>query len=647
MQPVCSVPAIAVMILFLFQTANAQLCNGSLGDPIVNITFGSGANPGKPLAAATTTYQYVGNDCPNDGYYTVCNNTFNCFNNYWHSLSADHTGNTNGYFMLVNATYQPGAFYLETVQGLCSNTTFEFAAWVTNMHKPTGCSGNGGIQPNITFTIEKTDGTVLSTYNTGNIPETPSPAWQQVGFYFNTPVGVTEVVLRMVNNAPGGCGNDIALDDITLRPCGPDITTSIIGFSSSSQSFCEGEAHAYTFTGTILAGYTNPSLQWQQNINGSGWADIPGATTPTLFKNFPSNMMAGSYLYRLSAVETANIGSTFCRTASNPISITINTNPTTTTSGNTPLCAGNNLTLTATGGAQYQWTGPASFSSATATVSINDVQPVQSGKYYVSVTSTAGCMNMDSVMVTVHPAPLAAAGPSISDICQGDTVQLTASGGIDYQWLPATGLSSAGIATPIASPKDTLNYAVVVYNGFSCSDTAIVTVNVAQKPYANAGPDKSIIEGNATQLEGMAQGQDIHYYWAPVLNMNNAQLLNPVVTPPISTDFALTVVSGLGCGTATDTMHVFVYKDIFVPNAFTPNKDGINDYWNIPALSAVPNFEIRVFNRYGQLVFHIRNTNRGWNGKLNGFDQPAGTYVYLINIDNGKRILKGPLILIR
>jgi gliding motility-associated-like protein len=124
-------------------------------------------------------------------------------------------------------------------------------------------------------------------------------------------------------------------------------------------------------------------------------------------------------------------------------------------------------------------------------------------------------------------------------------------------------------------------------------------------------------------------------------------LLNPAVTPPFSTDYTLTVVSELGCGTATDIMHVFVYKDIFVPNAFTPNRDGKNDSWNIPALNAVSNFEIRVFNRYGQLVFHTRNNNTGWNGKFNGTDQPIGTYVYLINIDNGKRILKGPLMLIR
>jgi gliding motility-associated-like protein len=491
MRPVCRVAAIAVLILLLFQSTNAQLCKGSLGDPIVNITFGSGSNPGKPLAAATTSYQYVGNDCPNDGFYTVRNSTANCFNGSWHAIAADHTGNTNGYFMLVNATYQPGAFYLETVRGLCSNTTFEFAAWVTNVHRPSACSGNG-IQPNLTFTIEKTDGTVLSTYNTGNIPPTASPTWQQVGFFFTTPVGNTEVVLRMVNNAPGGCGNDIALDDITLRPCGPDITASIVGETSTSLSFCEGEARNYTLTGTVMAGYTNPSLQWQQNIDSSGWVDIPGATATTLATDFPATMKAGTYLYRLSAAEAGNMGSPACRTASNPISFII-----------------------------------------------------------------------------------------------------------------------------------------------------------GAKPYANAGPDKSILEGDAAHLEGEAKGGDIEYSWSPVLNMNNAHLLNPEVTPPTGTDYILTVVSKLGCGTATDTMHVFVYKDIFVPNAFSPNKDGINDSWNIPALRDLPNADVRVFNRYGQLVFHTRNTNSGWNGKFNGTDQPIGTYVYLINIDHGKRILKGPLMLVR
>ena len=89
---------------FCFTKSQAQLCTGSLGDPIVNITFGSGSGTGTALGAATTSYNFFGNDCPTDGNYTVRANTVNCFSSTWHALTVDHTGNANGYFMLINAS---------------------------------------------------------------------------------------------------------------------------------------------------------------------------------------------------------------------------------------------------------------------------------------------------------------------------------------------------------------------------------------------------------------------------------------------------------------------------------------------------------------------------------------------------------------
>src|SRR5215204_5242746 len=160
--------------LVLFCSANGQLCQGSLGDPIVNITFGSGNNPGPSLAAASTSYSFKSGDCPDDGYYSIVNRTSSCFSNSWHSLNSDHTGNPNGYFMLVNASFQPSAFYVDTVDLICSNTIYEFAAWVLNMMRSTTCGGGSSIMPDLSFSIEKTDGTVLQTYNTGNIPVNPA-----------------------------------------------------------------------------------------------------------------------------------------------------------------------------------------------------------------------------------------------------------------------------------------------------------------------------------------------------------------------------------------------------------------------------------------------------------------------------------------
>jgi len=188
-----------VILLFAaflyFIDAGAQLCQGSLGVPIINKTFGAGTNPGNPLAAASTTYQYVSTDCPNDGYYTVRNNTSACFADSWHSIAADHTGDGSGYFMLVNASMQPGAFYVDTVRGLCSGTTFEFATWIMNVLKTTACNPSP-IMPNLTFSIERTDGTLIQNYSTGDIPSQANPTWQQFGFFFNTPVGISDIVFR-------------------------------------------------------------------------------------------------------------------------------------------------------------------------------------------------------------------------------------------------------------------------------------------------------------------------------------------------------------------------------------------------------------------------------------------------------------------
>ena len=191
----------------MFTSPKAQLCQGNLGDPVVNITFGAGPNPGPSLNAATTNYSFFGFDCPNDGSYTVINRSTACFGNSWHTVTQDHTGNSNGYFMLVNASLQPNDFYLDTVHGLCPNTTFEFAAWMLNILLPSACQPNPQ-QPNITFSIETVTGTALQTFNTGTIPSDASPTWKQYGFIFKTPAGISDIVVRIVNNAPGGCGND-------------------------------------------------------------------------------------------------------------------------------------------------------------------------------------------------------------------------------------------------------------------------------------------------------------------------------------------------------------------------------------------------------------------------------------------------------
>ena len=203
--------------MFLISVSlRAQLCTGSLGDPVVKINFGSGASThGTELGSNITSYTWTTADFPNDGLYTIESRT-NTPSTWW--TTTDHTG--NGYMMVVNASFSiTDFFYKNTVTGLCPNTTYEFAAWVMNLLRYTDTS-----TPNITFTIETTDGTILNSYTTGDIPKQNSARWKQYGMYFTTPSDISTVVIRMRNNKVGAApGNDIALDDIILDIYSPPV----------------------------------------------------------------------------------------------------------------------------------------------------------------------------------------------------------------------------------------------------------------------------------------------------------------------------------------------------------------------------------------------------------------------------------------
>lgn len=327
-----------IFTLLSFTASYGQLCSGSLGDPVVKLDFGSGtATHGAALGSSITSYTYSSADFPNDGSYTIESRT-NTANTWW--TTTDHTG--GGYMMVVNAsTSVTDYFYKNTVTGLCSNTTYEFAAWIMNLLRSQDNS-----TPNITFTIEKSDGTILASYNTGDIPLASSAIWKQYGFFFQTPTGVDTVVIRMRNNKVGAMpGNDIALDDITFRACGPTVTSELASDSSTSIQVCKGQATSYPLSGQIVTSgvYTTPAYQWQLSTdNGTTWTDIAGATTTT-YTATPQT--AGVYMYRLSTAESANISSAACRVGSNVITITINDAPDAPVATATPTQCG-----TATGG---------------------------------------------------------------------------------------------------------------------------------------------------------------------------------------------------------------------------------------------------------------------------------------------------------
>jgi gliding motility-associated-like protein len=386
--------AVCTILAWCFAgSATAQLCNGSLGDPVVNITFGDGTSGNTGGYTPTNGYTYTSSQCPNDGFYTITRSSSGCFSGSWHTVTTDHTG--NGAFMLVNASYAPGDFFLTNVTDLCPNTTYEFAAWLLNI------LNRSGIKPNITFSIETTGGAVLKQFSTGDIPETASPTWKQYGIFFTTPANNPAIVLRMTNNAPGGSGNDIALDDITFRPCSSVLITSAIqGNSTDTVNICDDVTTTYTLKGSVSAGYVAPVYNWQLSTDlGTTWKDIAGASALT-YQRTPTP--AGTYWYRLSVTEKSSAGIPACRIASNYVVINVHAQPVVNVGGKRVMIAGHGIVLngTVTGdNLIYYWDPPEYLSDINITTPV--ATPVADKKYTLYAISPYGCSSQDTASIKV------------------------------------------------------------------------------------------------------------------------------------------------------------------------------------------------------------------------------------------------------
>jgi gliding motility-associated-like protein len=300
---------IACLLLFIITTSRKGYAQ-SLGDPIVHITFGAGINQfGGALRpdSGSTTYAYIAAS-PDDNYYTIANTTAG-LNSGW-GVTTDHTGDPNGYMMIVNASYTPGEFYRRKVPGLCGNTTYQFSAFIKNIIK-----NPGKILPNVSFSIESLDGTILGSGNTSDI--TQLGIWNNYAFTFTTSGYDEAVVIKMVNNAPGGGGNDIAIDDIVFRPYGAPVR---VASDQANSAFCEGASNPVTIRSTTLLPAGNS--QKVQIYKNRTWADQTPASTATSF-TVMSPPEPGTYSYRLVTSSLANINTPSCVVASNAFEIKV------------------------------------------------------------------------------------------------------------------------------------------------------------------------------------------------------------------------------------------------------------------------------------------------------------------------------------
>lgn len=322
--------------------------------------------------------------------------------------------------------------------------------------------------------------------------------------------------------------------------------------------------------------------------------------------------------------------------------VTLNVRPDTT------ICLTDTAVIDAFSNAlHYLWTPSNTVINDTAR--FTKVVPLTNTTYHV-IGSIGKCSTQGNSLVRVVPYPNA---KTVHDttICFPKSYQLHATGGSIYSWTPDLFLNNSKIANPVSMPKESIRYVVQVNDVLGCPKPAFDSLMISvENPVANAGPqDTSIVVNQPLQLNGT--GAEF-YSWSPPTGLNNPNISNPVALLTESQKYTLTVSTAAGCF-SIDTIRVRVYKvkpDLFVPDAFTPNADGLNDVFRpIPVGIKTLDF-FKVYNRLGELVFSTTTQNRGWDGTFKGQPQDPGVFVWMAEgVDYlGKKIFKkGNVTLIR
>jgi gliding motility-associated-like protein len=208
------------------------------------------------------------------------------------------------------------------------------------------------------------------------------------------------------------------------------------------------------------------------------------------------------------------------------------------------------------------------------------------------------------------------------------------------------GINSTGLFAPAKAGPGTHTIMNRYVTNSGCADTQYHEIIVHPQPIVNAGDDILVLKGTSTLLKATASGNDLKVLWSPATYLNNPSIINPKSTPLNETLYTLTAVSSEGC-TNKDEVLVEIVDKLYIPNAFTPNGDGVNDGWFVPYFNSLTDIDVKIFNRYGQLVFHTSKENKPWDGKVKGIRQPSGAYVYIVESKENNIKATGTLVLIQ
>jgi len=603
-----------IFIVFSTLKLQAQLgfCGGNSGDPIFKETFGTGTVNGPELPVGTTTYNFT-TGAPDDGDYTISSTTA-YFD--WHD-TPDHTPNDiDGKSLIVNADFTAGEFYRTTISGLCENTSYEFSSWLINLLPSSGCGGNG-IPINVRFEIwDNSDTSLLASGDTGDIEASATAIWREYGLVFQTLSSQTSIILKMINNGVGGCGNDLAIDDIVFKTCG-DLITITDTLNDSNLYICENEtAFSSTLTATPdFSIFTTHFYQWQQSLDGINWTDILGETNQT----YVTPLLNSNIFYRVKVAEDViNLSNPLCNSLSEVFEVSIIPLPDAPISnGNLIVCENSNDTLSVTvpNGITVNWYDEAVSGNLLLSGSTSFIPDI-SGTYYAEAeTINGGCISIVRTPLQIDFIEIPQVVDEELSFCENQEIILSADvDNLEYFW-------STGAVTSEITVNESGIYTVEVTNSQGCSSLKTITLTQIDAPII----DTVNSEGNSIIVTTL-NSADFEYSLDGILYQSSNVFL--AVEGGLYTIYVRELN---GCGIVTQDILHFV-----IPRFFTPNGDNTNETFNLKGIEYFSTSEVFIFDRYGKLLKASKNTAFVWDGTFNNQPLPTADYWYIIKIDGAE-----------
>ena len=300
----------------------------------------------------------------------------------------------------------------------------------------------------------------------------------------------------------------------------------------------------------------------------------------------------------------------------------------------TAVCLGEDVQLQATGNGTYAWTPAGLLDDATVA---NPIAMINIPTTFTVTVSAGTCSLTDDIFVDV--VEKAEIESFTYTLCQGDSIMVEVTGSATgYSWSPAESLADANAATTLAFPQQTTTYTIIGSLGSCPGDTTMATVNVVPALEIIAPDEISAFPGQPQTISvstNSASG-NISYAWSNPSVLSCANCPNPIVTPG-NDDIVLTVTAfdqDAGCSNSKD---ILVMVDascspdlIYVPNVFSPNEDGNNDYLEPQLVIPLTVSRFTVMDRWGSVRYQADNIIDGWDGYSDGQPLDEGVYVYFI-----------------